>query len=92
LGKVELYHPVDEDKAREYVDATYAPSTDQLDEDQQQKEKDQRVSDLLTSAAQNAAWRESRSADEQIRLSTQPFASSPDKDDPAFTGEEADSA
>lgn len=88
MGEVKLYHPVDEDKAREYVDAVYIPSDDSLDEDQQQAEKDQQVATLLDGARANAAWRSSRTPEEQIGLSQQPFASDHTPDDPARTGED----
>ena len=89
MGEVKLYHPVDEDKAREFVDATYVPA-DGLDEDQQNAEKDRQVETLLAGARENVAWRESRSADEQVKLANVPFAAAPDADDPSRTGEGAD--
>lgn len=89
MGEVKLFHPVDEDKAREYVEATYVPA-DGVDTDQQEAEKDQQVDSLLATARENAAWRESRSADEQVKLASVPFAAAPDADDPARTGEGED--
>jgi hypothetical protein len=71
----ELYHPVTEDNAREFVDAS-APS------DTSDEEKDQRVEDLLRSAAENHSWRSSRDPVEQMRLESVPFATHP-QDEPA---------
>lgn len=68
MGLVELYHPVTEDKAREFVDAT-APS-DATDE-----ERNDRVTALVDSARVNQSWRESRDPAERLALNSVPFAS-----------------
>lgn len=80
MGEVQLFHPVTEDKAREFVDATTPADTSDDD-------KKARVEALLDGARSNAAWRESRDAHERLQLQAVPFASSPDSSDPAYTGE-----
>lgn len=87
MGEVQLFHPVDEDKAREFVDATYPTDTGH-DEDTIKRDKEARTQALLEGARTNAAWRESRDAHERLQLQSVPFASSPDNTDPAFTGAE----
>lgn len=63
----ELHHPVDEESAREFVDNTAAS-------DATDAEKEQQVQNLLQGAAANAAWRDSRDAEQRLALASEPFA------------------
>lgn len=80
MGTVKLFHPITEEKAAEFVDAT---SVDDLTDE----EKSARVSALVASAAENQQWRHSRDPNEQLALANVPFTEAPDKDDPAAKGD-----